>query len=128
MDAAATELEAIQSLGVRVALDDYGTGFMSITHLRSLPVDIIKIDTSFTQDIETTETKSLMRLIAETGHVLGISVTVEGVETQLDVELLAEIGADTYQGYLFGKPVRSHELPFEIAVSRSIEHHVNGAP
>lgn len=121
MDAAATELEAAQSLGVRVALDDYGTGFMSITHLRSLPVDIVKIDASFTQDIETTETKSLMRLIAETGHVLGMSVTVEGVETQLDVELLTEIGADTYQGYLFGKPVRSHELPFEMLAPLDIE-------
>ena len=128
MDVAATELEAIQSLGVRVALDDYGTGFMSITHLRSLPVDILKIDASFIQDIETAETKSLMRLIAETGHVLGMSVTVEGIETELEVALLAEIGADTYQGYLFGKPVQAHDLPFEIAVSRSIEHHVSDAP
>ena len=108
--AAAVELQAARSLGVGVALDDFGTGFMSISHLRSLPVDVVKIDASFTQDIETAETKSLMRLIAETGHVLGMSVTVEGVETALQLELLAEIGADTFQGYLFSKPVRAHEL------------------
>lgn len=123
MDVAATELEAARSLGVRVALDDYGTGFMSITHLRSLPVDIVKIDGSFTKDIETAETKSLMRLIAETGHVLGMSVTVEGVETELQVEQLAEIGADSYQGYLFAKPVRAHELPFEMLASLDVEKH-----
>lgn len=110
IEAAAGELEAARAQGVGVALDDFGTGFMSISHLRSLPVDVVKIDASFTQDIETTETKSLMRLIAETGHVLGMSVTVEGVETALELELLAGIGADVFQGYLFGKPARAHEL------------------
>ncbi len=110
LEAAASELEAARSLGVGVALDDFGTGFMSVAHLRSLPVDVVKIDLSFTQDIETPETKSIMRLIAQTGHVLGMSVTVEGVETEAQLEQLADIGADTYQGYLFSKPVRAHEL------------------
>lgn len=112
IEAAAAELEAARALGVGVALDDFGTGFMSISHLRSLPVDIVKIDQSFTADIETAETKSLTRLIAETGHVLGMTVTVEGVETERQLEHLADIGADTFQGYLFSKPVRAHELPF----------------
>lgn len=110
LEAAAGELEAARSLGVGVALDDFGTGFMSISHLRSLPVDVVKIDLSFTQDIGTPETKSIMRLIAETGHVLGMSVTVEGVETELQLEQLATIGADTFQGHLFSGPVRATEL------------------
>lgn len=110
IDVAAKELAAIQALGSRIALDDFGTGFMSISHLRSLPVDVVKIDASFTMDLANPETRSLMELIIETGHVLGISVTVEGVETAEDVAVSREIGADTFQGYHFGRPVPASEL------------------
>lgn len=98
---AASKLQTLRDHGVRIAIDGFGTGFTSLTHLRSLPIDIIKIDQSFTRD-ETAA--SLVQLIIDTGHLLGATITAEGIETEDQADWLGRMGSDGLQGYLFGRP------------------------
>ncbi len=108
--AAARDLAWLRAHGVRIALDDFGTGYMSLAHLRGLPVDVLKIDRSFVAEMDTVTDHSLIELIVATGHLLGISITAEGVETLDQQEQLVAIGSDTLQGFLFSRPVDSDRL------------------
>ncbi len=103
-ETAAADLAELRRLGVQVALDDFGTGYMSLNYLRSLAVDILKIDKSFVDDIDTEEGVSFIRLIVGTAHVLGLVVTAEGVETEAQARTLTDLGVDLMQGYHFAKP------------------------
>lgn len=114
IETAAADLAELRSIGVQIALDDFGTGFMSLSHLRSLPVDVVKIDQSFTSEINDHETRSLIQLILDTGHLLEFSVTAEGVETQEQAVAMAELGADSLQGYFFSRPKPADEVTAEI--------------
>jgi diguanylate cyclase (GGDEF)-like protein len=105
MATAARELTQLRATGVRIALDDFGTGYMSLSHLRALPVDILKIDRSFVASMASDTEDSLIRLIVDTGHLLGAVVTAEGVETEMQAQQLTEMGNDFLQGYLFSRPV-----------------------
>ena len=105
LDTATQDLAALRSMGVLIALDDFGTGFMSLAYLRSLPVDILKIDRSFLEDIDSTEGSSIVDLITNTGHLLDLTIVAEGVETHEQANRLAQMGVDMLQGYLFGHPV-----------------------
>jgi EAL domain-containing protein (putative c-di-GMP-specific phosphodiesterase class I) len=98
---AAAKLQILRSHGIRVAIDDFGTGYTSLAHLRTLPIDILKIDRSFTGD---PDAESLVKLIIDTGHLLGARITAEGIETDAQARQLAALGADELQGYLFGRP------------------------
>lgn len=101
VDLAARHLREIRGHGVGVAIDDFGTGFTSLTQLRALPIDILKIDRSFVVDRDVT---SLVRLIIETGHLLGVEVTAEGIETAEDADRMVALGVDHLQGYHYGRP------------------------
>lgn len=101
---AAHELSQLRHTGVRIALDDFGTGYMSLAHLRGLPVDVLKIDRSFVASLETDAEQALVQLIVDTGHLLGVAVTAEGVETQAQAEALSRMGSDYLQGYLYSHP------------------------
>ena len=103
-DAAEKDLAEIRELGVLVALDDFGTGYMSLAYLRSFPVDILKIDKSFVQQLDSAENRSILQLIIDTGHVLSLRIVAEGVETRADSKRLTAMGADILQGYWFAKP------------------------
>jgi diguanylate cyclase (GGDEF)-like protein len=105
--AAARNLQLLRDQGVRIAIDDFGTGYTSLEHLRVLPVDILKIDRTFTSDTTAT---SLLKLIIDTGHLLGIRITAEGIETPEQAAHLLELGSDELQGYLFGRPTPPNEL------------------
>jgi diguanylate cyclase (GGDEF)-like protein len=105
LDAAATQLEGLRALGVRVALDDFGTGYTSIAHLRQLPVDIVKIDRSFVERITSAGDRALLRLVCETGHVFGTTITAEGVETAEQYEMLDDLRCDRAQGFLMSRPL-----------------------
>ena len=107
LDSAARKLESLRSSGMRIAIDDFGTGYTSLAHLRTLPVDILKIDRTFTAD-ETAA--SLVKLIIETGHLLGARITAEGIETPEQASVLAALGSDELQGYLYGMPVPPGDL------------------
>lgn len=104
VELAASNLKMLRNAGVRVAIDDFGTGFTSLAHLRWLPIDKLKIDKSFVTNLTGSNDESLVRLVIETGHVLGVEVTAEGVETVEHLEALRALGADQIQGYLTGRP------------------------
>lgn len=107
LTSAAVKLQHLRNRGIRTAIDDFGTGYTSLAHLKSLPVDILKIDRSFTAD---DSAASLVQLIIDTGHLLGATVTAEGIETPDQARLLGAMGSDDLQGYLYGRPVPAGEL------------------
>lgn len=105
LEACAARLESLRALGVRVALDDYGTGHSSLTLLRRLPVDVLKIDRSFVERVTTDALDAvLVRLVIDTAHSLGLRVCAEGIETEEQARQLVALGADRAQGWLFGRP------------------------
>jgi len=110
IDTIIDRLTALRALGVRVAIDDFGTGSTSIAQLQRLPVDIVKIDRSVTANLDDAEGRALVKLMVDTGHLLGLTVMADGVETLGQAETLAALGADTLQGGSFGQPVASAEL------------------
>ena len=101
----AGQLREIRALGVAISIDDFGTGFSSLSHLRMLPVDEMKVDRSFIGDLGATEqNRTIVASIVRLAHELGLSVVAEGVEDQGTVAYLQSIGCDLAQGYLFDRP------------------------
>jgi diguanylate cyclase (GGDEF)-like protein/PAS domain S-box-containing protein len=99
-------LKAIRAMGVSVAIDDFGTGFSSLSYLSKLPVDTLKIDRSFVNDMtDAQQGLLLVSTIITLAHSLKLKVVAEGVETVAQSDLLRSLGCDEMQGYLFGKPV-----------------------
>ncbi len=97
-------LEELKALGVRIALDDFGTGYSSLSYLHTLPLDKVKIDRSFIEDITRNERSlDLLRGVVNLSRPLGLSVTIEGVETFEQLKVLAlDVKPDLVQGFLFG--------------------------
>lgn len=113
LDTATTSatLQALQTSGVRIALDDFGTGYSSLSYLKRMPLVRLKIDQSFVAGLpEDSENLAIVKAIVAMAHSLGLSVTAEGVETPAQSCVLEEIGCQTLQGYLYGKPMPSDEL------------------
>ncbi len=104
-DAARTVLNDLRALGVTIALDDFGTGWSALSYLRTLPVDVIKIDRSFVADLPTDLAAcAVVSAVLNLGHGMGLVVVAEGVERQDQLDLLRDMGCDEYQGYLDGQP------------------------
>ena len=102
---AITLLSSLRSSGVRVSLDDFGTGYSSLSYLRQFPLDKIKIDRSFINDLGVDEkSTSIVLAVITLAHSLGLSVTAEGVETREQLDLLHLQLCDQVQGYLLGRP------------------------
>jgi EAL domain-containing protein (putative c-di-GMP-specific phosphodiesterase class I) len=98
-------LQRIRALGVRIALDDFATGYSSLALLRTMPVDLLKIDRCFVADIGTVKPdRELVRVILELGRTLGIDVIAEGIENEEQVRRLLALGCSLGQGYYLGKP------------------------
>lgn len=99
-------LADIKKLGVKVALDDFGTGYSSLNHVREMPIDIIKIDRCFIEDIEKDNfSQAFVKMVVELANVLQVKTCIEGVETLEQVEILQKMNAHLIQGYFFGKPM-----------------------
>jgi diguanylate cyclase (GGDEF)-like protein len=108
---ALTVLTQLADHGIRLSIDDFGTGFSSMSYLKRLPVDELKVDRSFVTDM-TTETADqvLVRSVVELGHNLGLHVVAEGVENPETLHALADLGCDIAQGYHLGYPAPAHEI------------------
>lgn len=107
-----SELDQLKALGVSIALDDFGTGYSSLSYLRKFPLDIVKIDRSFLLGIETTKSQAvLLRGTSSLCRDLGLSVTVEGVETDAQLDIIKGIPEiQVAQGYLFSKPAPAYHV------------------
>ena len=103
--AAAAALAQIRDLGVRVALDDFGSGYSSLSHLRRFPIDIVKIDKSFVDDVAADDVKSaIARSIIELGRAMHIQTVAEGIEAGEQAERLLDLGCELGQGFFFARP------------------------
>ena len=99
------------ALDVRFELDDFGIGYSSLMYLQRLPLKRLKIDQSFVRDVATNPNSAVIaRSIVALGHGLGLQVIAEGVETDAQRALLAQMDCDAFQGYFFGRPVALAEL------------------
>ena len=109
-DAATRVLDGLKTLGVRLAIDNYGTGLGSLANLKAMPFDTLKIDASFIGDLAgDPEQAPVVGAVVELAHALGLSVIAEGVETEEQLERIRALGCDGAQGYLFGRPVPDSE-------------------
>ena len=99
-------LKRLSGLGVRISVDDFGTGYSSLSYLRRLPLDKLKIDHSFIQEVTTSrDDAQIVRAIVSLAHSLHLKVIAEGVETEEQLDFLRRLGCDQYQGYFCSKPV-----------------------
>jgi EAL domain-containing protein (putative c-di-GMP-specific phosphodiesterase class I) len=104
-------LSDLRSLGVRLALDDFGTGYCSLAYLRDLPVDIVKIDRSFVAALDTDPTaRAITGAVTDLAHVLGMSVTAEGVETARQNDAVVSMGCDHVQGFFHARPMSALDV------------------
>ncbi|GIJ70460.1 hypothetical protein Voc01_053770 [Virgisporangium ochraceum] len=104
-------LNGLHDLGVRLSIDDYGTGYSSMAYLRRLPVDELKVDRSFVTNMSTSDHDAvLVRSAVDLGHNLGLTVVAEGVETAGQVEALRDLGCDIAQGFHYARPMPPAEL------------------
>ena len=111
VEQAASRLRAIKSLGVRLALDDFGTGYSSLSYLRSFPVDVVKIDKIFVDEIEHDPgAAALVQAILSLGLGLTFEVVAEGIETSEQLESLLNLGCRYGQGYLLARPLSEPHL------------------
>lgn len=113
-DAVLSQLAQLRALGASIALDDFGTGYSSLTYLWKFPFDTVKIDRSFVSELKRdAKADAIVHTIAALGKTLALTVTAEGVETQVQAQALLQAGCDQAQGYLFGRPlsaVAAHAL------------------
>ncbi len=104
-------LKELKALGIHMALDDFGTGYSSLNYLKRLPIDTLKIDKTFVDDIAAeADSKQLLADIIPLAHHLNLSVVAEGVETVEQLEFLRMIGCDYAQGYLLGRPAEMKNI------------------
>jgi len=104
-------LHEIKTMGIQISMDDFGTGYSSLSMLRKLPIDELKIDKSFVDEIvEDDVSASTVRNIIAIAKNFGMRVVAEGVESQAQKELLGTLGCDIFQGYYFAKPLSKEEL------------------
>jgi EAL domain-containing protein (putative c-di-GMP-specific phosphodiesterase class I) len=101
----------LRNAGVTIALDDFGVGFSSLSHLRDLPIQRLKIDRSFTVEcMRNPRTLTIVKAVIEMARSLGIAVTAEGIETQAQQTWMQHLGCDSAQGYLFARPMPADDF------------------
>jgi diguanylate cyclase (GGDEF)-like protein/PAS domain S-box-containing protein len=115
-------LAALKQRGIRLALDDFGTGYASLAYLQRLPVDIVKIDRSFTAKIDSADDElALLRGIVGLGKALGLRLVAEGIERNAQEGIVQALGCDGAQGFYFGRPAPAAVIDEALVASASVE-------
>jgi EAL domain-containing protein (putative c-di-GMP-specific phosphodiesterase class I) len=111
-DVALANLTSIKRLGVSIALDDFGVGFSSLSQIRDLPpIDVIKVDRSFTAGLGTNESdEAVVTAVMSLARSLELTAVVEGIETSAQLERLCDLGCDVGQGFYFSRPLPAQDL------------------
>ncbi len=111
-------IEQLKAMGMKVAIDDFGTGYSSLSYLNSFPSDLLKIDKSFIDKMNLSDSsRQYVAMIISIGHTLDLKVISEGVESADQVDVLKDIGCDYIQGYVWGKPMPPEEAGKLVAES-----------
>jgi diguanylate cyclase (GGDEF)-like protein/PAS domain S-box-containing protein len=119
--AARARLHELKQLGVRIAIDDFGTGYSSLSHLQQFPVDILKIDRSFLHRMhQGSQDTALVRTIIALAKLLSLRTIAEGVEDTHQQQQLRELGCDSMQGFLFGRPMAPDEIDELLATQSAL--------
>jgi EAL domain-containing protein (putative c-di-GMP-specific phosphodiesterase class I) len=101
----------LKSLGLTLSMDDFGTGFSSLSYLKNLPLDVLKIDQSFVRKLEMDESnQAIVRAILALAKGLGMESVAEGVETESQFELLKDHECEIFQGFLFSRPIPAEDF------------------
>ncbi len=109
--AALVVLSALKELGVLLAIDDFGTGYSSLSYLQRFPLDIVKVDRMFVQELGTGNGgDEIVSAVIQLSHALGLRVVAEGVETEQQLDMLRTLQCDLAQGFLFSRPVPASDL------------------
>jgi EAL domain-containing protein (putative c-di-GMP-specific phosphodiesterase class I) len=109
-DIAAQCLRSLHSAGVRIAFDDFGTGYTSITDVQRLPIDLLKMDRGFVSATRTEQGRDLLGALYSLASALGVATIAEGVETPEELRLVQDLGGTYVQGYLLGRPVPAESV------------------
>jgi EAL domain-containing protein (putative c-di-GMP-specific phosphodiesterase class I) len=126
-DLAAPFLVALRAYGIRVSVDDFGTGYTSLNALALLPLDELKIDQAFIRRSATSSAdEAVIRSVRELGHRLGLKVVAEGVEDEATARRLTDLGVDVLQGFWFSPPLREEALLPFVAAERRAERQASG--
>jgi diguanylate cyclase (GGDEF)-like protein len=108
---AVVRMSELHALGVKLSVDDFGTGYSSLTYLKGLPVDEVKIDKGFVDDLATDPAdRAVVRAVVDIAHTLGLRVVAEGVEQEAQQTILRGLGVDEIQGYLHARPMPALEM------------------
>lgn len=128
-----SDLMELKVTGVRLAIDDFGTGYSSLSYLRELPIDVLKIDKSFVDGIAISEQRlALVKGIIQIARTLHLKVIAEGIETEVQRDLLVSMGCQFGQGYLLAMPVEAGQAEALVRLGRglvpelprvSVDHH-----
>lgn len=111
IEASLRVFDMLDQIGVRLSIDDFGTGYSSLSYLRRLPARQLKIDRSFVRDLGSSlDAQAIVEAVVRLAHALGLKVVAEGVETQDQADILAQLQCDELQGFLFARPMSEHTL------------------
>jgi EAL domain-containing protein (putative c-di-GMP-specific phosphodiesterase class I) len=109
--ATAHRLRELRELGVRVAMDDFGTGYTSLALLTQLPLDELKLDRAFVDRLQHPQERAIVEAVARMAKGLRLTLVAEGVEDRRTADILTAAGFDLLQGYHFGRPLPADRLP-----------------
>jgi diguanylate cyclase (GGDEF)-like protein/PAS domain S-box-containing protein len=113
------DLRELRAMGIRIAIDDFGTGYSSLSYLRQMPVDVLKIDKSFIDDIlHSSQQMALVETIVSLARTLDLKVVAEGIELDAHRDALVAMGCPYGQGYLFSKPITAEEFGSRLSLAK----------
>jgi EAL domain-containing protein (putative c-di-GMP-specific phosphodiesterase class I) len=124
VESAAGHLAELRRLGIRVAIDDFGTGYCSLSYLQRFPVDVVKIDRRFVEELDHgVQASTLARMILQLTAGLGVTSVAEGIERHSQLDELRALGCDLGQGYLLSVPLEANEIAQRFGVAALVSQH-----